>query len=105
MKMKSVSAGLYTEPPAQGPKMALICGTTPLARMLRSKISAKPASALIPSWIRAPPESLRPMTGAPTFMAWSITLLILRAMVSLSEPPSTVKSCAKTYTWRPLMVP
>ncbi|MNW03695.1 hypothetical protein D3C71_1996670 [compost metagenome] len=31
MKMKSVIAGEYTAPPAQGPMIMLICGTTPLA--------------------------------------------------------------------------
>ena len=30
MKMKSVMAGEYTAPPAQGPMMAEICGITPL---------------------------------------------------------------------------
>ena len=40
MKMKSVRAGLYTAPPAQGPRMALIWGTTPEARVLRRKMSA-----------------------------------------------------------------
>ncbi len=59
----------------------------------------------MPSWMRAPPESLRPITGAPIFMAISMILHIFRAMVSLSDPPNTVKSCAKTYTRRPLMVP
>ena len=39
MRVKSVRAGEYTAPPAQGPMMQLIWGTTPLARMLRSKIS------------------------------------------------------------------
>ena len=29
MKMKSVMAGLYTAPPAQGPRITLICGITP----------------------------------------------------------------------------
>jgi hypothetical protein len=38
--MKSVIAGLYTAPPAHGPKIALICGTTPEARTFRKKISA-----------------------------------------------------------------
>ena len=46
----------------------------------------------MPSWIRAPPESLRPMTGAPIFMAISMILQIFRAIVSDSEPPNTVKS-------------
>ena len=42
--------------------------------------------------MRAPPESLRPITGAPTFIAWSMTLQIFSAWVSDSEPPKTVKS-------------
>ena len=29
MKMKSVIAGEYTAPPAHGPMIAVICGTTP----------------------------------------------------------------------------
>ncbi len=33
--------------------------------MLRQKISAYPASETTPSWMRAPPESLRPTTGQP----------------------------------------
>ncbi len=40
MWTKSVMAGLYTAPPAQGPRMAEICGTTPEARVLRRKMSA-----------------------------------------------------------------
>ena len=32
-----------------------------------------------PSWMRAPPLSFRPMTGAPTFIAMSITLQIFWA--------------------------
>ncbi len=35
MKMKSVMAGLYTAPPAHGPRMTEICGTTPDDRTLR----------------------------------------------------------------------
>ena len=73
--------------------------------MLRSKISAYPARALIPSWIRAPPESLIPITGAPIFIPKSITLQIFCAIVSDREPPLTVKSCAKIYTRRPSIVP
>jgi hypothetical protein len=45
--------------------------------------------------MRAPPESLRPMTGAPIFIARSMILTILAALVSESDPPKTVKSCAK----------
>ena len=105
MMVKSVRAGEYTAPPAHGPKIPEICGITPDAMMLRWKISAYPARALMPSWMRAPPLSLMPMSGAPTFMAISITLHIFCAIVSESEPPVTVKSCAKTYTRRPSMVP
>ena len=45
--------------------------------------------------MRAPPESLRPTTGAPIFIARSMILTILAALVSDSDPPNTVKSCAK----------
>lgn len=37
MNTKSVKAGLYTAPPAQGPMMSEIWGTTPEAKMLRYK--------------------------------------------------------------------
>ena len=40
IKIKSVIPGEYTAPPAQGPMIALICGITPLANVLRRKISA-----------------------------------------------------------------
>ena len=36
------------------------------------------------------------MTGAPFFIARSMTLQIFSACASDSEPPKTVKSCAKT---------
>src|SRR2546425_760245 len=65
MNTKSVMAGLYTAPPAQGPRTALIWGTTPEARGLRRKISAEPPSDDTPSRVRAPPEALSPMIGAP----------------------------------------
>ena len=55
--------------------------------------------------MRAPPESLRPITGAPTFSAMSMILQILPACRSDSEPPNTVKSWEKTNTSRPLIVP
>ena len=42
--------------------------------------------------MRAPPESLSPITGAPLRTAMSMTLQIFWAWVSLSEPPNTVKS-------------
>ena len=72
--------------------------------MLRSNISPYPASAEIPSCIRAPPESFIHITGAPFCMAISMTLHIFCAMVSDSEPPFTVKSCAYTYTNLPSIV-
>jgi hypothetical protein len=46
--------------------------------------------------MRAPPESLRPITGAPLRTAMSMILQIFCAWVSDSEPPSTVKSCENT---------
>ena len=51
--------------------------------------------------MRAPPESLSPITGTPIFIARSMTLQILRAFVSERLPPKTVKSWAKTHTGRP----
>ena len=55
--------------------------------------------------MRAPPESFRPITGAPTFIARSITLQIFSACASESDPPNTVKSWLNTNTRRPLIVP
>jgi len=55
--------------------------------------------------MRAPPESFSPITGAPAFIAWSMTLQIFSACASDSEPPKTVKSWLKTKTRRPLTVP
>jgi hypothetical protein len=40
MTLKSVIAGEYTAPPAHGPRMQLICGMTPLAKVFRKKMSA-----------------------------------------------------------------
>ena len=40
MNTKSVMAGEYTAPPAQGPMIAEIWGTTPEASVLRRKMSA-----------------------------------------------------------------
>ncbi len=92
IKVKSVIAGEYTAPPAAGPMIRLICGITPEARVLRKKISANRPSATTPSWMRAPPPSLIPITGQPTFMAWSMTLTIFSPYTSPSDPPNTVKS-------------
>jgi hypothetical protein len=55
--------------------------------------------------MRAPPESLIPITGHPYLSARSITLQIFSANTSESVPPNTVKSCEKTKTRRPKMVP
>src|SRR3989449_6153484 len=60
---------------------------------------------MTPSWIRAPPLSFRPITGAPTFIAVSMILTILFACISPRLPPKTVKSCEKTNTVRPSIVP
>ncbi len=55
--------------------------------------------------MRAPPESLIPITGQPNFAARSITLQIFSANTSLNEPPKTVKSWEKTKTLRAKIVP
>ena len=49
MKMKSVMAGEYTAPPAQGPMIREIWGITPEDSVLRLKISEYPASESHPS--------------------------------------------------------
>ena len=105
MTVKSVTAGEYTWPPAQEPMIMLICGITPDARTLRRKISPYRPSETTPSWIRAPPESLMPITGAPTWAARSITLHIFSAITSPRLPPKTVKSWEKMNTVRPSIVP
>ena len=46
-----------------------------------------------------------PMTGQPVFRARSMTLTIFSPKTSPSDPPKTVKSCAKTHTGRPSTVP
>src|SRR5919201_1448593 len=101
MKTKSVMAGEYTAPPAQGPITSESCGTTPEACTFRQKISAYPASETTPSWIRAPPESLIPTTGQPALTARSMTLQTFSAKTSESDPPKTVKSCENTNNLRP----
>src|SRR5919106_1967957 len=55
--------------------------------------------------MRAPPESLMPTIGQPVFRAKSMTLTIFSPKTSPRLPPKTVKSCAKTATWRPSTVP
>src|SRR5205823_3657247 len=78
---------------------------TPDASALPRKMSAEPPSETAPSCIPAPPESLRPITGAPVFKARSMILQIFSACASESEPPKTVKSCENTYTSRPSIRP
>ena len=73
-----------------------ICGTTPDAMTFRLKTSPYAAREPTPSWIRAPPESNSPMQGAPFCIAMSWILQIFCACHSEVEPPSTVKSLAKT---------
>ena len=51
--------------------------------------------------MRAPPESLIPITGQPYFAARSSTLQTFSPTASDSEPPKTVKSWLKTMTRRP----
>src|SRR4051794_975094 len=55
--------------------------------------------------MRAPPESLMPITGQPILAARSMILHIFSAITSPSEPPNTVKSWEKTHTRRPSIVP
>ncbi len=105
MITKSVRAGEYTAPPAQGPRISEICGITPEAITLRTNTSPYAARLRTPSWMRAPPESLRPISGMPLCSARSWIRQILCDWTSENEPPSTVKSCANTATRRPLTLP
>src|ERR1700729_1535037 len=83
----------------------LICGITPEHWTLRVNTSPYPPSETTPSWIRAPPESLIPITGHPILAARSMILHIFSAITSPSEPPNTVKSWLNTHTRRPSIVP
>ena len=78
---------------------------TPEASTLRTKTSPYAARLATPSWIRAPPESLSPISGTPLSIARSLMRLILFACTRDIDPPRTVKSCAKTATRRPLILP
>src|SRR5918995_989083 len=55
--------------------------------------------------MRAPPESLIWMNGAPVDIARSCTLQIFWALTSPTEPPNTVKSWLATHTRRASIVP
>jgi hypothetical protein len=48
---------------------------------------------------------LIPITGQPSFTARSMTLQIFSAKTSDNDPPKIVKSCEKTKTLRPKIVP
>ncbi len=78
---------------------------TPDARTFRTKTSPYAARLATPSWIRAPPESLRPISGTPLSRARSWIRLILFAWTRENEPPNTVKSWANAATRRPLILP
>ena len=96
MKMKSVIAGEYTAPPAHGPMMTLICGTTPEAMTLRWKhlgITRQRSDAFLN------PRAARivdPDHRRAILHAMSMILQIFWAWVSDSEPPKTVKSWLNT---------
>ena len=60
---------------------------TPLALTFLKKISAYDPRLATPSWIRAPPLSFRPITGAPVFSAMSRILQIFSPCISPREPP------------------
>ena len=55
--------------------------------------------------MRAPPESLIWMKGAPFFKARDCTSAIRSACISPREPPSTVKSWENRNTCRPPTLP
>ena len=78
---------------------------TPEAITLRTNTSPYAARLRTPSWMRAPPESLSPISGMPLCSARSWMRQIFCDCTSENEPPSTVKSCAKTATRRPLILP
>ncbi len=53
----------------QGPMIAEICGTHPEAMLFSKKILPMAEVTERPSWMRAPAESLSPMTGTPSLRA------------------------------------
>ena len=85
--------------------ITLICGITPEQSTFRTNTSPYAPSDTTPSWMRAPPESLMPITGQPILAARSMILHIFSAITSPSEPPNTVKSWLNTHTVRPSIVP
>ncbi len=59
----------------------------------------------MPSWTRAPPESLMKTNGVPHLSADSIICTTLIECISPAEPPMTVKSWLATWTGRPRTAP
>ena len=55
----------------------------------------------MPSWTRAPPESLMKTNGEPVFRDCSMISAILIEWTSPAEPPATVKSWLARCTSRP----
>ena len=80
-----------------------ICGDCPDRGSWRREISEYMASDVTASWMRAPPESLMPMTGQPTLVARSIRSQTFLPKVMPTEPPYTDLSWAYTATGRPPM--
>src|SRR5665647_2381001 len=99
--MKSVSAGEYAAPPAQGPAMIEICGTAPDSATFWKNTLPQPDSESMPSWTRAPPESLKQTNGVPFSRAARIAVATLIECISPAEPPATLKSWLATCTGRP----
>ena len=97
MTMKSVMAGEYTAPPAQGPMIAEICGHDARGQRVAQEdvgVAAERHHALLDA--RAARVVEADDRARRCASARSMTLQIFAALVSDSEPPNTVKSCAKT---------
>src|SRR5450631_59019 len=99
--MKSVNAGEYAAPPAHCPAMIEICGTAPESATFWKNTLPYPDNESIPSWTRAPPESLKKMNGVPLSSAEAIVAATLTECISPAEPPATLKSWLATCTGRP----
>ena len=72
--------------------MTLIWGTSPEAAQVRLKMRPYWRSAPTPSWILAPPESIRPITGMRRRRASSSSRTILSPSMVPRAPPETEKS-------------
>lgn len=85
--------------------MTEIWGTTPEHSLVFLKIRPYWASAVTPSWMRAPPESRRAMIGIRRERARSMRRRILSPSTCPRVPPWTEKSWAYTATGRESIVP